>query len=280
MSSNMMDGHTPPPGAAHPPDDALFDYVEGTAGPAVRDHVEQHLATCMECAGAVAAARAATCVTGIDAGRLVAPLPENVAARLATVIDTEWQRQQPRTSRAAAGRRSRRLPSMRWLAGGIASTAAAAAIVLVIVRDLPPSATVPTSPRVAPTVSTDSVKSASAEATTASPQAAAPAATNAATASDATATAPTTAPQPTEIGTAADLDSTHPRCVLFTTGEKSGRAALEQAGYAGITWRTAGVLPSIGFACGTPPAPPDASGAWTVTEDEPAAPAEQGRPGT
>ena len=83
----------------HPADDMLFDYVEGSMGPALTARIAEHLAGCEHCRtlvelSAVAAARAPVRLGTVEA------MPVAVAARLDIAVDAEFARLVQRREKA------------------------------------------------------------------------------------------------------------------------------------------------------------------------------------
>lgn len=75
-----------PPDPTHPPEDALFDLVEGSLDAARARSIEQHLAACDECSTLVESARAgATAARGADLS-----MPADASHRLHLALADTW----------------------------------------------------------------------------------------------------------------------------------------------------------------------------------------------
>jgi hypothetical protein len=264
-----MTGFDPTDGI-HPPDDALFDYVDGAAGAAVRARVEDHLSRCAACTDLVAAARTVTPPAGVDRSGLLEQMPAALAARIDAAVDAAWPVFAQRAARATTARAGGWLTPRRLaFAVGLGCAVAVGAVTAQVAPHghAGPSS-VPalnqddqTQAQLKSTGSPASAAGASAAAspTAPAPQAAsglsggamAPAAGSAATGAGAGAVE-----TPPALGLASDLDTTPSSCELYLGSQEDALTALAAAGYTGTSYRPAGALGGVGFACGTPPPQP------------------------
>lgn len=134
-----------PAGSSHPPDDALFDLVDGRLRGSVLREVETHVATCTACGELVAAARSGLAAmshaaAGRGAGTSPVVLPADVAERLHDAVEAEYEaRLAPGVRRAASdpsqpGRRHRLVWPLRVAA--LATVLAALTVGVVVTQHL------------------------------------------------------------------------------------------------------------------------------------------------